>query len=207
MAREIFIVQNVSTNDIEIKEFGLILPTDVSIDLSNFDQAYLSEEVDNYLSSGNLERIINGNSVPYSEAYVSSVQNIVGPVSFADFYNSTQQALSTTTGTYTDIQWDGTRVYETNDYTLLPGNTELQFDKDGKYLVIMRITVNQISGNSRTDEKHDIQIDIGGGYTTIPGTLGYIYSRNIAEGRGGDTVVAVIDVSAGTTIKDRKSVV
>jgi len=203
MAREIFIVKNISTNDVEIKEFGLIIPSSIEIDLGNFDQAYLSDEINTYLSNGDLFRVIDGSVVSYENAYLSSIPNLVGPVSFADFYNSSEQALSTTTGTYSDIQWDGTRIHELDDYSLISGNAELQFNKDGKYLVMMRVTIDQTAGGGRTDESHELQIDTGSGYNTIPGTTGYIYSRNTAEGKGGDTVIAVIDVSANTKIKGR----
>jgi len=79
MAREVFIIHNVSTNNIELQDFGVIIPPDVSIDLANFDQAYLSSEVDGYLLDGDLVRFIDGVSVGYSDAFNSQI-----PISILD---------------------------------------------------------------------------------------------------------------------------
>ena len=77
MNREIFVVYNASTNSVEIKDFGILILPDVSVDLVDFDNAYVSDEVDNYLSTGDLIRLINGVSVGYSDAYTQSSENIV----------------------------------------------------------------------------------------------------------------------------------
>ena len=57
---EVFIVQNVSTNDIELKDFGAILtPSEIS-ELEEFDKAVLSTELSSYITSGDLIRLIDG---------------------------------------------------------------------------------------------------------------------------------------------------
>lgn len=74
MAREVFIIRNVSTNRIEIKDFGLIIPPDVSIDLGNYDHAILSDDLNFYLENGDLIRYIDGSSVSYDKAYEAPYQ-------------------------------------------------------------------------------------------------------------------------------------
>ena len=77
MNREIFVVYNASTNDVEIKDFGIVILPDVSIDLVDYDNAYVSDEVDYYLSTGDLVRFINGASVGYEDAYSQTSDNLV----------------------------------------------------------------------------------------------------------------------------------
>ena len=77
--REVFIVQNVSTNDVEVQDFGLIIPVDVSIDLGDFDDAVLSGELFNYLEAGDLVRLIDGSIVlDLNVAYQSTTQTVGG---------------------------------------------------------------------------------------------------------------------------------
>jgi hypothetical protein len=205
MANEIFIIKNISTNDIEIKDFGIIIkPTD-SIDLVDFNEACVSDELELYLSNGDLVRLIDGDPVDFENAYKSTIENIIGPVSFLDLFKNTNQTLSTTAGVFDDIVWDGYHEINAVDYDLLAGNKEIQFKTNSKFLVMMRINVNQIGGNSRSDESHKLQLNTGSGYNDIEGTLGYIYSRSNAQGKGGDTVITVVDVSAGTKLKGLSS--
>lgn len=66
---EVFNIKNVSTNNIEIKEFGLVLVPNQIVDLGNHDKAFLSSEVSTNLLSGNFQRIIADISVSYDWAY------------------------------------------------------------------------------------------------------------------------------------------
>lgn len=202
MAREIFIVQNVSTNKLEIADFGIKLNPGQTIDLGNFDDVYLSDEVEQHILSNDLVRLIDGSIASDEDLYKSTVVNQVGPVSFADFYIPADQPLSGTIGTYTDIQWNTTREIE-DDYALDAAGYEVEFTKDGKYIVFLRVGIKQTANNGRSDEIHDLQIDTGGGFSTIPGTTGHIYSRQTTNGFGDSTIACVLDVSAGTKIKAR----
>ncbi|HPI81865.1 MAG TPA: hypothetical protein PK122_01385 [Candidatus Paceibacterota bacterium] len=74
MTREVFIVRNVSTADIEIQDLGLIIISDASLDLGNYDQAILSDDLNFYLESGDLIRYIDGSSVSYDKAYEAPYQ-------------------------------------------------------------------------------------------------------------------------------------
>ena len=77
MANEIFVVLNASTNKVEIKDFGILILPDTSVDLVDFDNVFVSEEVDNYLFNGDLIRLIDGVSVGYNDAYTQSTENVV----------------------------------------------------------------------------------------------------------------------------------
>lgn len=68
---EVFIIQNASTNTIELKDFGLILPTDVSVELGDYDRAVLSNELVTYINSDDIIRLINGIEADPSSAFTS----------------------------------------------------------------------------------------------------------------------------------------
>jgi len=70
---EIFKIKNVSTGVVELIDFGLKIPPELILDLGNFDQSAISDDLDFYLQRGDIVRYIDGSIVSYSEAYTSDV--------------------------------------------------------------------------------------------------------------------------------------
>ena len=198
MAREVFIVQNVSTNDVEIKDFGLILPTALSIDLGNFDKSYLSEDVDSLLLSGDLVRLIDGSTASYDNSFKMNVETVTPPSSFISLYQTVAQTGITTT--HTDINWGGQRVYDPASFSHTPGSPEVEFNVDGRYMVMLRTSSEQTS-SSRCTVAQDLLLDDGGGYSTIQSSQAYGYSRNSAQSESTPVSFFVLDVSAGDKVK------
>ena len=69
MIREVFVVKNNTISDLVVNDFGLIISSGSTIDLGDYDKAIMSDEIDNYLSSGDLIRVINGSDVSYEESF------------------------------------------------------------------------------------------------------------------------------------------
>jgi hypothetical protein len=59
MLREIFVVKNNTTNDIELKDFGIIISSGQTVELAEYDKSVISNELYNLLISGDLTRYIN----------------------------------------------------------------------------------------------------------------------------------------------------
>ena len=109
---EIFIVRNASTEEIELKDFGLIISPGIDTELGEFDKASLSDELDSYLQSGNILRIIDGSTASYSEAYsfsapiynldVSSLNNTIGELETSVGWISNNMISMTNVKAYVD---------------------------------------------------------------------------------------------------------
>lgn len=142
MAREVFIIHNVSTNQIELQDFGVKIPQDVSIDLANFDQAYLSSEVDTYLASGDLIRFIDGVSVGYSDAFVSQISGNLSSSSAGKNISIDTSSLNTVINVVDNleaiksIEFDTSMAYDDSSH----GTGILHWHSDVNFLTYGTIT-------------------------------------------------------------------
>ena len=110
MNREIFIVKNNTISDIELKSFGLVIPSGTTTELGDFDIAVLSNEIFEYIQSGDLVRIINNVPVDSGASYYQSIEpystasiitNIISVARSGASFTSIQQAIdSITDATY-----------------------------------------------------------------------------------------------------------
>jgi hypothetical protein len=75
MDREVFIIKNISDGEVELKDFGYVIPSGETVELYDFNKATLSNELDYYLSGNTLVRLINGNIVEYINAYSNATIN------------------------------------------------------------------------------------------------------------------------------------
>ena len=99
MLREVFIIKNVTLSDIELKDFGLIIPPDVSIELGEYDNAVTSDELYSYMLSGDIIRIIDETEIEDDE----KIYNISNPYyGVAPTFNNVIQVAKTGT-TYDTI--------------------------------------------------------------------------------------------------------
>ena len=63
MIREVFVVKNNSENDIELKDFGVIIPSGVTFELGEYDKCVMSDELYHYLTGGTLSRFVDGEEI------------------------------------------------------------------------------------------------------------------------------------------------
>lgn len=73
---EVFKIKNVSTNEIELKDFGLVLDANEIIELEDPNRASLSSELNNYLFSGSIQRLMYDEPVNYEQAFNVLPQNL-----------------------------------------------------------------------------------------------------------------------------------
>lgn len=196
---EIFVIQNVSINEIELKDFGLLISADTSIDLGDFDRAAGSDELNNFLLAGDVVRLIDGQMVNYEEAFKTASQPFITVDNdYLDLYNTTDTRLNLLT--YTDIPWSGVRKI-TDDFSHTAGETEITFVKSGTYIVMARISTNHDSDVTRTSSTARLSIDTGSGFNPIPGTDAWMYNRDQTNGYDTCSIFCILDVNPGYKIK------
>jgi len=115
MLREIFIVKNNSIEDIELKDFGIIISSGETVDLYEYDKAVISEELYNYLSGGTLSRYIDGIEVTNmgfvynttNNYYLSDSQyeNIITVAKTGSTFNTINSALDSITDNNTNNRY------------------------------------------------------------------------------------------------------
>jgi hypothetical protein len=96
MSKEVFIVKNISESPVELKDFGLIIPSGVTTDLYDYYKSIASDELYNFISGGTLIRVIEGTEITNIEqAYANdtTIYNI------PSFYNELNVAKSGSTFT------------------------------------------------------------------------------------------------------------
>lgn len=76
-------------------------------------------------------------------------------------------------------------------------NKYIQINTDGLFIFSYTIACDQISGNSRSAATCWIEVDNGNGFVEIPGTRGFMYSRNIYEGESSYSLTTTVDVVSG----------
>jgi hypothetical protein len=123
MLREIFIVKNNSVEDIELKEFGVVIAPGESIDLYEYDKAVISEELYNYLSNGTLSRYIDGVEVTNMEFVYNTTNNYY--LSDAQYENVITVAKTGSTFTTINSALDSITDNNTNNRYLIEVSPDL----------------------------------------------------------------------------------
>lgn len=115
----------------------------------------------------------------------------------ADYFYGYDGAGTTQLATsYTDIPL--TEGYATSTFT--HSGAEVTIEQDNTFIIIGRFTVSQTSSN-RSEAGARLVVDQGAGYTEVPGTLGYCYSRNSSQDKSTATVMATLDLEKGDKLK------
>ena len=65
---DIYVIRNDSGGDIELKDFGLVVPDTVEIDLEDFAKAILSTELQALIQSDDLIKVVSGVDIPKANA-------------------------------------------------------------------------------------------------------------------------------------------
>lgn len=94
MAREIFKIKNISGSNLEIKDFGLIIPSGITIELYDSNKAILSDEIYNYLNTNKIVRVIDNTEISDinysyivdSSTSTSKIIDLSGYTGFTNYY-------------------------------------------------------------------------------------------------------------------------
>jgi hypothetical protein len=86
-------------------------------------------------------------------------------------------------------------------YTHAANSAEITVSESTRYEVVARVSLDEKTGNNRTEGEMRVLADQGSGFVEVPGTRGYMYSRNDGQGANTATVKFVNDYSAGTVFK------
>ena len=199
MVREIFIVKNISGSEIELKDFGLLIPSGVTVDLSDFDQATISDELYNYMLIGDIIRVVDGIEVEdITKSYDTTTQyygvsstfnNVIQVAKTGTTYDTINSALASITDNASDNRYlieISPEVY-VEDVTLKPfvsiGGVSRYSRIEGK-ITASYTGITSVSSLSnlelRTFNEESINVNIGGSlsieavniktyYTTVTG--------------------------------------
>lgn len=139
-------------------------------------------------SSDNLQSVLEDIDTFISEAYGR----------FFDGYDSAG-GTNFSSG-WTDIPLNGERK-KTGEFTHSGSSAEVTINSSDTYVIVGRVGFYQSTGNNRSVAQMRISVDTGSGYSALPGTLGYGYSRNNASGEGTMVATAILDLAASNKIK------
>lgn len=87
------------------------------------------------------------------------------------------------------------------DFTHNTDSAEVTITSSGTYTVIARVSTKTTVGTGRSDSVMRVVADSGSGYAEVDGTLGYIYNRNVDQGKGTSTVAFTNHFNANDKIK------
>jgi len=128
-----------------------------------------------------------------------NLSGLTGPARFFDVYDNAG-GQTFTTGTIT-VNLDTTRT-DSGDGAFTLASDEVTINKDGNYVLMYKIGINCTS-NARMGAKGWIEIDTGGGFSEIDGSLSYTYNRGSAYGDNTAMAMVILDVVAGTKFRIR----
>lgn len=139
-----------------------------------------------------------GMSGPEGPKGDDGVLTVSGTGDYFDAYDDS------TSGASIDAGWTDVPLYErtkTNAFTHTDPSAEVTIATAQKYLVMARVTIQQLSGNDRSDAEMRLVLDTGSGYSLVPGTYAQMYSRNNSQGESSGSAFAILDLDVGDKIK------
>jgi len=80
------------------------------------------------------------------------------------------------------------------------GGTEVTINTTGWYEIAYSVSSDNTSG-SRTVTTTHLDLNTGGGFNTVPGTISFGYHRNASRGESTSTAVFILNISAGDIIR------
>ena len=118
------------------------------------------------------------------------------------FYASDETGEGNIDPDYFDITWDNVE-HKTDGITHSPttNNQIITFNKEGYYLISVKIHIYKSSGTDRSIAQGQIVIDTGSGYVVIPGTLMHTYNRTNGASNNSMNATVVWYMNEGDKIK------
>jgi len=140
--------------------------------------------------------ILHGENDAWDKLALSGSSGSTGTEAFSGYTNSNSGTFTT----WIDLPID-TELKKSSGFTHTNPNPDVTIGETGTYLIIAEITIDQVSGNSRSTAEMRLVVDTGGGYNEIDGTRARMYSRNNARGEQVGSVSIIRDFTAGDQIK------
>ncbi|WP_457559028.1 hypothetical protein [Candidatus Harpocratesius sp.] len=114
-------------------------------------------------------------------------------------YKHTPQQL---TGNYEPVDFDNQiRVDTAFSHSTSTNSSEVTIEEDGWYEITYHLSTDVDSGTSRSGSTAKIEINIGGLWGDLPGTLTYMYNRNDAVGGTSSSATIWHEFSTGDKIR------
>lgn len=156
------------------------------------------EDININLSSGNITLTVNGEPITADQLEDASSAAILSELEVTVRTNSATQTNNSSSNWVT-INFDSGQL--SNDFTYSSGIFTAV--NGGKYNIDAKVLLDQDSGNNRSDFDIRVQVstDNGVSFNTLDGGFGGIYSRNTSQGRGSDTTVSGLDLSADDQLR------
>jgi len=125
-----------------------------------------------------------------------------GTAEYFDAYDSVG-ATNISAG-YTDIPL-GTQRKATSDFTHIAGSAEVTINTTSTYLVSYSVSTGISSGTSRSESESRLMIDTGSGYNIVPGSIGRMYNRTLAQSESTASRSFALDLNSGNKLKIQAS--
>lgn len=137
---------------------------------------------------------VQGQTITISGAAPGS-EGVDPPVTFGrGFFHGYTTSTTSLAATFTPIPLDVQVVASGFSHT--PGDSEVTADSDGVYDITYYVTTT-MTVNTRSDAENALQVDTGGGFVTVPGSLSLNYGRQASQGSGNSAVRVAVSASAG----------
>ena len=101
---------------------------------------------------------------------------------------------------WTNITLD-TEVVKDDAYTHAPDGSQITITEAGLYEVTYNISTFVSAGNNRSSSQAKIQVNGGGGFIDVPGSIGNMYNRQTGEGSTNASVTILRNFNAGDIVK------
>lgn len=137
---------------------------------------------------------IGTSTITISGTFAEGGGSVDPPVTFGrGFFHGYTTSTTSLAATFTPIPLDVQVVASGFSHT--PGDSEVIADSDGVYDITYYVTTD-MTVNTRSDAENALQVDTGGGFITVPGSLSINYGRQASQGGGNSAVrVAVVATS------------
>jgi hypothetical protein len=110
-----------------------------------------------------------------------------------------------TGGTSLDAGWADipilTERVKTSNIVHSASSAEVTINATGRYIIIGEATSNITAGTSRSQCQLKLQIDTGGGYGDVGGTLRGMYARQASQPQNSGSFTIILDLTSGDKIK------
>lgn len=103
------------------------------------------------------------------------------------------------TATFTPIPLDVQVV--ASGFTHTASSSQVTFDEDMLADISYYITTDLTATTTRTESEARLEVDTGGGFVVVPGTLGGMYNRNFFQKRGQAAVRVIRQFSTGDIVR------
>lgn len=94
------------------------------------------------------------------------------------------------------VTFDSTSEENTTIASHTPGGSTITINKTGVYTISAGVALNQTAGNSRSAANYEIRVN----GTIVPGTAGFSYHRNNAQGEGSYSRTISLSLTSGDTV-------